>query len=120
MKAGRMRATGIAAAVAAMTLAAGAPPAAGDGGAKTKIVIKTLTPNKIAGKITSEKDSCEKNRHVQVFRLDDFFSVKIVRGDAQNDGDWKFTPNLQPGRYFAKVDSRPGCRYDVSGKETLR
>jgi hypothetical protein len=120
MKAGRMRATGIAAAIAAVTLAAGAPPAGADGGAKTKIVIETLTANKITGKITSKKDSCVHNRHVQVFRLDDFFSVKIVRGDAQNDGDWKFTPNLQPGRYFAKVDSRSGCRYDVSEKQVLR
>jgi hypothetical protein len=120
MKAGRMRATGIAAAIAAVTLAAGAPPAAGDGGAKTKIVIKTLTANKIAGRITSDKEACERNRHVQVFRLDDFFSVKVVRGDAQNDGEWKFTPNLQPGRYFAKVDSRTGCRYDVSDKQVLR
>ncbi len=120
MKATRKRAAGITAAVAAVALAAGALPASGDGGAKTKIVIKKLTHTKIAGTITSEKASCVKDRHVQVFRLEGFVSVKVVRGDAQNDGDWKFTKDLQPGKYFAKVDSKPGCRYDVSKNETLK
>ncbi len=116
----RMRAAGVAATVGAMALIAGAGPASGDGGAKTQIVIKKLTANKIAGKITSEKDSCVSGRHVQVFRYEGYVSVKIARGDAQSDGDWKFTKDLEPGKYFAKVDSKPGCRYDVSKNEFLK
>jgi hypothetical protein len=115
-----MRAAGITAAVAAVTLVAGALPASGDGGAKSKIVIKKLTTSKIAGTITSEKKSCVKGRHVQVFRYEGYISVKLDRGDAQSDGDWKFTGNFEPGKYFAKVDSKPGCRYDVSKNEFLK
>ena len=116
----RMRAAGIAAVIAAVALVAGSGPASGDGGEKTQIEIKKLTHTKISGTIDSDKKSCVKGRHVQVFRLDGFISVKIVRGDAQNDGDWKFTKDLEPGKYFAKVDSTSGCRYDVSKNETLK
>ena len=116
----RMRAAGIAAVVAAVALVAGAGPASGDGGAKTKIVIKDLTRNKIAGKISSRKGSCEKDRHVQIFRLDGYVSVKVDRGDAKSDGSWRFKRDLEPGKYFAKVDSKPGCRYDVSKNERLQ
>jgi hypothetical protein len=117
-----MRAAGTAAVIAATALVAGAVPATGDGGAKSRIVIKKLTASKIAGTISSGKASCLKDRHVQVFRYEGYVSVKIDRGDAQSDGDWTFTFNndLEPGKYFAKVDSKPGCRYDVSKNEFLR
>ena len=120
MKLQRMRAAGTAAVIAAVALVAGAVPATGDGGAKSKILIKTLTPTKIAGTITSGKASCLKDRHVQVFRYEGYVSVKVDRRDAQSDGDWKFKRDLEPGKYFAKVDSKPGCRYDVSKNEFLR
>jgi hypothetical protein len=119
MKAKRMRAAGAAAAIAAIALVAGAGPASGDGGAKSKIVIKKLTHSKMAGTISSSKGSCVSGREVQIFRLDGYVSVKVDRGDAQSDGDWKFTHDFEPGKYFAKVDSKPGCRYDVSKNETL-
>ena len=115
----RMRAAGIAATVGAIALIAGAGPASGDGGAKTKIEIKTLTAHKIAGTIDSGQASCVKDRHVQIFRLDGYVSVKVTRGDAKSNGDWSFKKDLDPGKYFAKVDSKPGCRYDVSKNETL-
>ena len=115
----RMRAAGIAATIGAVALI-GAGPATGDGGAKTQIQIKTLTENKMAGTITSGKGSCLKDRHVQIFRLDGYISVKIDRGDAENDGDWKFKRDFEPGKYFAKVDSTPGCRYDNSKNEVLK
>ena len=116
----RMRAAGVAAVIAAVALVAGSGPASGDGGEKTQIEIKLLTHTKIAGTIDSDKRSCVKDRHVQVFRLDGFISVKVVRGDAQSDGDWKFNEDLESGKYFAKVDAKPGCRYDVSKNETLK
>ena len=116
----RMRAAGVAATVGAVALIAGAGPASGDGGAKTKVEIRTLNAHKIAGTISSSKASCVKDRHVQVFRLDGYVSVKIARGDAKSNGDWSFKKDLQPGRYFAKVDSKPGCRYDTSKNEVLK
>jgi len=116
----RMRAAGIAASVGVVALVAGAGPASGEGGAKTQIEIKTLKSTKIAGTIDSSKASCVKDRHVQVFRLDGYVSVKVDRGDAKDNGDWSFNKDLEPGKYFAKVDSKPGCRYDVSKNETLK
>jgi hypothetical protein len=120
MKSTRMRAAGVAAVLAVTALVAGVGPASGDGGAKSKIVIKKLTSSKISGKISSKKDSCESGRHVQVFRYEGYVSVKVERGDAQSDGDWKFKGDYEPGKYFAKVDSKPGCRYDVSKNEFLK
>lgn len=120
MKPSRMRAAGAAGAIAATVLVAGAVPASGDGGAKSKIVINKLTHTKMAGTITSSRGSCVSGRHVQIFRLDGYVSVKVDRGDAQSNGNWKFTRDLEPGKYFAKVDSKPGCRYDVSKNEILK
>jgi hypothetical protein len=115
-----MRTAGIATVLAATALIGGAGPASGDGGAKSKITIKTLKSNKIAGTISSSQSSCVSGRHVQVFRLDGYVSVKIDRGDAKSNGDWSFKRNLEPGKYFAKVDSKPGCRYDTSKNEVLK
>ena len=116
----RVRMAGLAAALAATTAISGATVASGEGGAKTEIKIKTLKSTKIAGTINSSKASCVKDRHVQVFRLDGYVSVKVDRGDAKPNGDWVFRRNLEPGKYFAKVDSKPGCRYDVSKNEVLK
>ena len=116
----RVRMAGLAAALAATTAISGTTIASGEGGAKTEIKIKTLTASKIAGTIDSSKASCVKDRHVQVFRLDGYVSVKVDRADAKPNGDWSFKRSLEPGRYFAKVDSKPGCRYDVSKNETLK
>jgi hypothetical protein len=119
---GRVLATLATLATLAVAFAAAfaAPTALADGGAKTRIEITRLTATMIKGTIKSEREACEKRRHVQIFRYDGFLSVKIARFDAQRDGDWKTTRDLQPGRYFAKVDSTKGCRYDVSPEKRLR
>ena len=91
----------------------------GAGGAKSKIVIKSLKTTGAKGVVTSKENKCEKDRRVQFFRLDDFISVKIEKVRLQN-GKWETNKDLQPGTYFAKVDSVPGCRYDVSDYEKLR
>ena len=115
-----MRARRVTAAIAALAITAtAAPSVTADGGAKTRIEIKELTPNLIKGTIESGKSSCKSGRHVQIFRMEGFLSHKVVRGDAQS-GKWRFKRELKPGVYFAKVDSKPGCRYDVSHSKTLR
>ena len=115
-----MRIRAITAAIAALAMTVGAAPAAqADGGAKTRIEISKLTSSLIKGTIRSEKPSCKRGRHVQVFRYDGFLSIMVGRMDAQNDGDWRLRQTLLPGRYFAKVDSKPGCRYDVSPEKRL-
>ena len=98
----------------------GVPAGFADGGAKTRIEIARLTATQIKGTIESGKASCEKGRHVQIFRYDGFLSIKVGRVDARSNGDWKLTKPLQPARYFAKVDSKPDCRYDVSSEKRLR
>ncbi len=121
MKTGRMRGAALAASVAALGLVAGAPSASGDGGAKTKITIKKLRHTGASGVIRSEKAKCEgAGREVQFFRLDGFVSVKIDRVKTRSGGKWRVRKDLKPGKYFAKVDATPGCRYDVSKNERLR
>ena len=116
-----MRPRTLTAAIAVLALAAtGAPSVTAGGDAKTRIEITKLTPTLIKGTIESGKSSCKKGREVQVFRMEGFVSHKVVRGNAQPDGDWKFKKDLKPAAYFAQVDSKPGCRYDVSPQKTLR
>ena len=116
-----MRTRAIIVSIAAIAIAAtAAPDGFADGDEKTRIEITRLSATKIKRTIESSKASCEKGRHVQIFRMDGFIAHKVDRGDAQSDGDWKFSRELQPGTYFAKVDSKPGCRYDVSPQKTLR
>jgi hypothetical protein len=92
----------------------------GAGGAKSKITIEKLKTTGASGKVTSRENKCEKNRRVQLFRLDDFISVKIDIVFADNHGDWRSKKDLEKGTYFAKVDSINGCRYDVSDNKKLR
>jgi hypothetical protein len=111
--------TGALALAPAFALAGDDGTGQGAGGAKSKIVIKSLKTTGASGKVTSKENKCEKDRRVQFFRLDDFISVKIEKTRLKN-GKWETNKDLQPGTYFAKVDSVPGCRYDVSDYEKLR
>ena len=117
---------GAATAVLAASLVAPAAFGGGDGtgqgagGAKSKIVIKSLKTTGAAGTVTSKENKCEKDRRVQFFRLDDFISVKIQKTRLDSHGNWRIKKDLQDGTYFAKVDSTPGCRYDVSDNKNLR
>jgi hypothetical protein len=92
----------------------------GAGGAKSKITIEKIKPTGMSGEVTSKERKCEKNRRVQIFRLDDFISVKLDIVFADNKGNWRSKKDLDPGTYFAKVDSINGCRYDVSDNKKLR
>jgi hypothetical protein len=114
--------------IASLAIAALAPAAAlagnegagqGAGGAKSKIVIKRLKAGGASGKVTSGKSKCEGDRKITLFRLDDFVSVKIGFDRTDGGGNWRVQKDLQDGEYFAKVDSIPGCRYDVSKTERL-
>jgi hypothetical protein len=106
-------------AAGAMTLGIAAPEAIGDGGAKTRIAIKKLTPGGASGTLSSSKEACLGDRKVSLFRLDDFVSVKIEITQSNGKGEWKTNKNLKEGQYFAKVDAVKGCRYDVSSKKSL-
>ena len=97
------------------------PIAGADGGAKTKIVIKSLKPTGASGKLISHENKCEGGgRKVSLFRLDDFVSVKIAIVYSKSNGVWKTGKDLKDGDYFAKVDASPGCRYATSKTETLK
>jgi hypothetical protein len=110
-------------AVAALTPAAafagGEGTGDGAGGAKSKIVIKKLTATGASGAVTSKKAKCENKRKVTLFRLDDFVSVKVAILRSNGNGKWRTKKDLKDGEYFAKVDSIPGCRYDVSKTKRL-
>jgi hypothetical protein len=98
-----------------------APLAGADGGAKTKIVIKSLKNSGASGKLISGTNSCEGGgRKVSLFRLDDFISVKIEITHSKSDGSWRTKKDLKDGDYFAKVDASAGCRYATSKTEHLR
>ena len=107
-------------AAAALGLTA-APFTAADGGAKTKIVFKSLKSTGASGKLISGENKCESGgRKVSLFRLDDFISVKIEITYSKSDGSWRTHKDLKDGDYFSKVDASPGCRYAVSKTETLK
>jgi hypothetical protein len=103
----------------AAALAGGEGTGQGAGGAKSKILIKSLKSTGASGIIKSSSGKCEKDRKVTLFRLDDFVSVKVAILRSDNKGNWRTKKDLQDGEYFAKVDSIPGCRYDVSKTERL-
>ena len=59
-------------------------------------------------------------RKVKLFLIGDYVPVEGGQGSTKSKGDWKFTGDLEPGNYFAKVDSKPGCRDDESKNEFLK
>ena len=114
--------------VTSLAIAALAPAAAlagdegsgqGAGGAKSKIVIKSLKPTGASGKVTSGAAKCENRRKVTLFVIVDFVSDKVAILRTDGNGNWRTKKDLKEGEYFAKVDSIPGCRYDVSKTERL-
>ena len=106
--------------ITALLALATAFPALGDERPKSKIVIKELSAGGAAGKVISKRAACEREKKVTLFRLDDFISVKIEITQSDGNGRWEAGGPLQPGTYFAKVDSSDGCRYAVSRFEKLR
>lgn len=107
--------------IASMAALAPAPlDAIGDEQPKSQVKIKTLKLTGASGVVRSNDGRCERGRKIHFFRLDDFISVKIQRTRTDSNGGWGIARDLDPGRYFAKVERAAGCRYDNSKIERLR
>ncbi len=104
--------------VAAM-FAATAPATGHGGGDKARVKINKLKPSGASG-IVKTSNECEKGRQVRVFMIEDFVSVKVQFDRTNSSGKWRIKKDLEPGVYFAKVDSTPGCDYAVSKNKRLR
>jgi hypothetical protein len=108
------------AALAALVAALAPAGAIGDDRPKSQVKIQTLKLTGASGVVRSNEDRCERGRKIHFFRLDDFISVKLQRTRTDSNGRWRIARDLLPGRYFAKVERAPGCRYDNSRIERLR
>ena len=117
----RVRGRGIAVfvAVCALAMALFAPAASGDGGAKTRITLKQLSPGGAAGELSSGRDACLERRKVSIFVLESFITDKVAITYTNSNGEWRVNRSLKEGVYFAKVDSAKGCRYDNSRRKRL-
>jgi hypothetical protein len=104
----------VAIAVAVCALAAPGLAPARDGGAHTQISLARLETSYARGAVTSERPRCRPHRKVSLFVYDGFISDKVAITYSDSAGAWRVDQALSPGRYFAKVDAVPGCRYAVS------
>jgi hypothetical protein len=102
------------------TLVLVAPAASADGGAKTQIKLKALSSAGAAGEVSSGRAGCEAQRKVSLFVLESFITDKVAITHTNSNGEWRVNRNLKEGVYFAKVESRKGCRYDNSRRKRLR
>ena len=107
------------AAIATIAVAIWTPLAGADNGAKSRIVIKGLSAGGAAGKVSSGRSACLARRKVSLFLYDGFITDKIAITHTNSGGQWRVDRRLKPGRYFAKVDSKAGCRYDNSKAKRL-
>ncbi|MGH2954474.1 MAG: hypothetical protein ACRDK9_10770 [Solirubrobacterales bacterium] len=110
----------LAACAAAVALLAPAAVTEADGGAKSRIKMSKLSHSGAKGKVTSQRDRCVGGRKVSLFVIENFVSDKLQITHTKSNGRWRIRRNLDPGRYFAKVDGRRGCRFDNSRVKTLR
>src|ERR671918_521997 len=83
-----------------------------DGGAESRIKITKLRHTGAKGVVKSERKRCIRRRKVSFFVIENFVSDKLEITKTNSDGKWKIRRDLDPGRYFAKVDARRGCRLD--------
>jgi hypothetical protein len=111
---------GLAAAFAALTLLLTAAVTDADGGAESRIKMTKLRSSGAKGKVSSARDSCEGGRKISLFIIEHFVSDKLEITNTDSKGRWRIRRSLEPGRYFAKVDARSGCRFDNSRVERLR
>jgi hypothetical protein len=85
---------------------------------KTKITIKKISGSGASGKVISKRRGCEAHRKVTLFRYVDFVSEKVKITESNSHGVWRVRKDLEPGKYFAKVDATKAagtrCLYDVS------
>jgi len=113
-----MRRTTIALALAAL-LALAVPANAVEGNkVKSKITIKQISSSGAKGKVTSKRSGCEPQRKVTLFKYVDFVSEKVKITQSDSNGAWRVRQDLEPGKYFAKVDAvktaGTRCLYDIS------
>jgi hypothetical protein len=109
----------IAALALAAVLAIAVPANAVEGNKeKSKITIKRISGSGASGKVISKRPGCEPHRKVTLFRYVDFVSEKVKITQSDSQGVWRVRRDLDPGRYFAKVDAAKAagtrCLYDVS------
>ena len=115
----RIRRAAIAALALAAVLAVAAPASAVEGNKeKTKVTIKRIGGSGAAGKVRSKRDGCEPGRKVTLFKYVDFVTTKVKITYSDSHGNWRVRKDLEPGKYFAKVDAVKAagtrCLYDVS------
>lgn len=78
----------------------------------------------IIGEVTSSKDDCIKRRRVRVYHdvpppgesRNDFLLGGV---NADKDGHWVFESKLLPGKVYAKIARKKGCRGDKSPTERV-
>jgi hypothetical protein len=106
----------------ALALLACAPSSAVAGKkVKTRIEIKSLKTAGASGTLESSQDSCLKRRKVSLFTWDGLSAQKVAITNSKSNGNWKVKRDLKAGtRYFAKVDAKGKCGYDVSPFKNLR
>ena len=107
-------------ALVALIVALAPAGAIGDDRPKSQVKVRTLKPSGASGVVRSKDGHCERNRKIRFFRLEDFISVKVQHTRTDSNGRWRIVRDLDPGSYFAKVDSAKGCRFDNSPIERLR
>lgn len=109
-----MRVASALATLAACALAAPALAPARDGGAHSQISLVRLESDYARGAVTSDRPRCRPHRKISLFIYYGFISDKVAITYTDEHGKWRIDQALAPGRYFAKVDSVKGCRYDVT------
>jgi hypothetical protein len=85
---------------------------------KTKITLKKISSSGASGKVISKRSGCEPHRKVTLFKYVDFVTEKVKITHSDSHGRWRVRQELQPGKYFAKVDAAKlastRCLYDIS------
>jgi hypothetical protein len=116
-----LRTLALIAALAVLAGAGAAPPALAGKKIDTRIELKKLKATGASGTLKSPQDFCLKQRKVSLFTWDGLSAQKVAITNSDSRGDWKFKRELKPGtRYFAKVDAKGKCGYDVSPFKNLR
>jgi hypothetical protein len=110
----------LAAVLALAVVVGGASPATAGKKIKTRIEIKSLKTTGAAGTLASSSDSCLGGREIQISSWDGFRSTRIAGTKSKPNGSWRIQRDLKPDtRYFAQVDSKGKCGYDVTPFQRL-
>jgi len=79
----------------------------------------------VAGTVRSDRESCYKNRKVQVWHdvapdgpSSNDFKIGTVR--TEDNGRWEITTVALPDKVYAKVKKNRRCKGDVSSTEVVR